>query len=63
MDVFIFNTLTGLLFDKVPEYKEIVEMGEDNRFSDRSTYSFTNEFATYLGGQIIADLKLMLAVV
>jgi hypothetical protein len=55
IDVFIFDTLTGVLFDKVPEYKEIVGMGEDSRFSDRLTYSFMNEFATYLGGQIIAD--------
>ncbi len=55
IDVFIFDTLIGLLFDKVPEYKEIVEMGEYSLFSDRSTYLFMNEFATYLGGQIIAD--------
>ncbi|GAA4178262.1 hypothetical protein [Sphingobacterium ginsenosidimutans] len=55
IDIFIFDTLTGILFDKVPEYKEIVEMGEDSFFSDRLTYLFMNEFATYLGGQIIAD--------
>jgi hypothetical protein len=55
IDIFIFDTLAGILFDKVPEYKEIVEMGEDSRFSDRLTYGFMNEFATYLGCQIIAD--------
>lgn len=43
------------MFDEVPEYMEIVEMGEDSLFSDRSTYLFMNEFATYIGGQIIAD--------
>lgn len=47
IDIFIFDTLTGLLFYKVPEYKEIVEMGEDSLFSDRSTYLFMNEFATF----------------
>ncbi|WP_223585065.1 hypothetical protein [Sphingobacterium sp. GVS05A] len=55
IDVFIFDTLTGILFDTVPEYKEIVEMGEDSFFSDRLTYLFMNEFATYLGGQIKSD--------
>lgn len=55
IDIFIFDTLTGVLFDKVPAYREIAEMGEDSHFSDRSTYLFMNEFATYLGGQIIAD--------
>ncbi|MGJ1409093.1 hypothetical protein ACR78Z_05415 [Sphingobacterium thalpophilum] len=55
IDIFIFDTLTGVLFDKVPEYKEIVEMGDDSPFPDRSIYLFMNEFATYLGGQIIAD--------
>ncbi|MGE8292366.1 MAG: DUF7674 family protein [Sphingobacterium sp.] len=55
IDVFIFDTLTDILFDKVPEYKEIVEMGEDSSFLDCSTYSFMNEFAGYLGSQIIAD--------
>lgn len=47
IDIFIFDTLIGLLFYKVPEYKEIVEMGEDSLFSDRSTYLFMNEFATF----------------
>ena len=55
IDVFIFDTLTGILFDKVPEYKEIVEMGEDSFFSDRSTYLFMNEFAEYLGSEILAE--------
>lgn len=34
IDIFIFDTLTVVLFDKVPEYKEIVEIGEDSFFSD-----------------------------
>jgi len=55
IDIFIFDTLTGILFDKVPEYKEVVDMGENSFFSDRSTYLFMNEFTVYLGGQIIAD--------
>ncbi|WP_293943838.1 hypothetical protein [Sphingobacterium sp. UBA7249] len=55
IDIFIFDTLTDILFDKVPGYKEVVDMGENSFFSDRSTYLFMNEFAVYLGGQIIAD--------
>ncbi|WP_343566138.1 hypothetical protein [Sphingobacterium sp.] len=47
IDVFIFDTLTGILFDKVPEYKEIVEMGKDSFFSDRSTYLFMNEILEF----------------
>lgn len=58
IDVYIFDTLIGILFDKVPEYKSLFESeGEFDFIPDHLTYPFFNRFAVILGAKIIEDIK------
>ncbi|WP_293917948.1 DUF7674 family protein [Sphingobacterium sp. UBA5789] len=56
IDIFIFNTLRNILYEKVPEYKVILASKENFKYSSEyNIYFFMNEFATYLASRIIED--------
>ena len=56
IDIFIFNTLSNILYEKVPEYKVILASQESFKYSSEyNIYFFMNEFATYLASRIIED--------
>lgn len=56
IDKFIFNTLSSILHEKVPEYKSMLDLGGGSGYaSDCSTYLLMNEFAVFLGDRIKED--------
>lgn len=64
IDRYIFSTLIGVLYEKLPEYKDILDSQGGSVYavnynsenaSDFSTYLFMNEFSVFLGSKIIED--------
>lgn len=56
IDIFIFNTLRNVLYEKLPEYKDILDLQGDSIYSSEyNIYLFMNEFASYLVSRIIED--------
>ncbi|MCW8309672.1 hypothetical protein K7A41_00355 [Sphingobacterium sp. InxBP1] len=56
IDILIFDILSKGLYEKLPEYKSIVDSQADSIYSSQyNIYLFMNEFATYLGNRIIED--------